>query len=122
VICPIIYENTLVALKGINRDILDEIKCQSNLNVKIFQKALIPMISPYILISLIEGFSFGFKAMIMAEFICQSKNTIGTTIFEMRNYLEISKMYAWILVIIVLTLIEEFITLLCKKKMEEVLK
>jgi len=119
VMVPIIYDNCLTALRGIDKDILDELRCQTKLNFKTNIKVLLPIIKNILFISFIIAFSFGFKAMIMAEYICSSSNTVGNMIFLYRNDLNISMMYAWILVILLFSIGVEIGVNLLKKKLSE---
>ena len=106
VIIPLIYENTINGLNGIDNSIIDDIKTVSNINFKVVFIFYIPYIIPNIITSTIQSFGLGLKVMLMTEYMSPNRNTFGA---EIRRYYEDFNMEA-VYAIVLLVLIMVFIT------------
>ena len=61
--------------------------------------------------SLTTSVGFAWKAGIAAEVLTSAKNSIGKEIFEAKQYMETVNLFAWTLVVIVLSLLIEKLVL-----------
>lgn len=109
VVFPILYEGIFRSIKVIDSTIVDEIKLNSNINFKIITNVYIPIITPYLITSLIQSIGLGLKVMVMAEVIAQPKGTIGYQISQERIYLNTSNIIAWTFILIIFVVIIEYI-------------
>ena len=110
---PVTIEGLIVATDEINQGIIDEVK---TLKGSIFQKIIhiyLPIIMPYLLMCLIQTLGMSFKVMIMGEYICQSADSIGKTLYGIKSSLAMDELIAYgILIIIISFLFEFFVNLL----------
>ena len=109
VIVPILYEGFLSSLKGITKEIIEETKMLSSTSIYVISKVYIPIISPYMVSSIISSFGLGLKVMVMAEYISQTPNTIGYLLNQEKSFLEIDNVFAWTIILIIFMLIIEVI-------------
>jgi NitT/TauT family transport system permease protein len=116
---PLIYEGMLGAYKSVPKDILDEIATQSTMNFVIIKDIFIPLTIPSLSVVVLQTFALTIKVMVMAEFVCQPRNTIGSEILLYRNYLETATMYAWIFLLIVIVIVVECLIHVLNKKIKE---
>ena len=117
VILPIIYEATINGLDSIDQNIVDEVKMLSNTNFTVIKNIYLPLTAPFVLTSLIQSFGLGLKVLVMAEFISNTRNSIGYEIILYRDdYNDMSYVYAWSIILILFVLVIDFIIDILKKK------
>ncbi len=120
VIVPIIYENILVGLESIPKGITEEVKMLSGVNITVINKIYFPMIYPYMLSGIVSSFGLGLKVMVMAEFISQTARTIGYELNQEKVFLEIDKVFAWTLILIIFMLLVEVGLKLLQKQITKI--
>ena len=108
VILPIMYESILMGVKTIDQSIINALKIDSSLNLKVMLKIHLPLSFPYILTSIIQSLGLGLKVMVMAEFLAQPNNSIGKQILFYKEMLEIPYVFAWTLILISFILVVDF--------------
>ena len=113
---PIMYEALLNGINNIDDSIIDETKMLSKTNLFILRKVYIPLTKPYIILSILQSVGLGLKAMVMAELISQTKNSIGREMYEYRSLLDMDYIFAWGLLMIAIVIISEILIRMMKKK------
>jgi NitT/TauT family transport system permease protein len=68
----------------------------------------LPSVAPYFAAGVETGLGLAWKAGVAAEVLCRPKLAIGTQVFYTRTYLETADLFAWTLVVILLSLLLEF--------------
>ena len=116
VVFPLIYEATLNGLEGIDKDIKDEVKLLSGNNIQVFRSIYIPLTLPHILTSLIQSVGLGLKVLVMAEFIAETKNSIGEAIRFYKNEATTEYVFAWSIILILFVLLVDSIINNLKKR------
>ena len=109
VIVPIIYEGILTGFKTINTNITDATKLLSKVNLKVILSVYIPLALPNIITSLVQSFGLGLKVLVMSEVIVNPPDSIGRLIGEYASYGEISYVFAWTIILIIIVLILDII-------------
>lgn len=104
---PIQYEAIYINFKTIDKEIVDDIKTISNINLKVIKEVFIPIKSVNILSSIVSSIGLGFKVMVMSEVISQPNNTIGKEILYNKEMLLMNNVFAWTLIILVLVILIE---------------
>ncbi len=107
VLIPIIYESFLSGVLNIDKELMEVWKLESNFNTKVLTKIIFPLASPFIKTSFIQSVGLGIKVLIMAEFVCGTKNSIGKALTNSANYFEYDSVYAWSIIAIILVIIVE---------------
>jgi NitT/TauT family transport system permease protein len=64
----------------------------------------IPTVAPYFLAACKSTLGLAWKAGISAEILCTPKRAIGTELYLAKTYLETADLFAWTLVIILLSI------------------
>lgn len=116
VILPIVYEATINGLDSIDRNIIEEIKMDSNVTPYVIGKVYLPLTLPYIFTSLLQSFGLGLKVLVMAEYITNKENSIGYEIVLRRDYDRMSYVYAWSIILVVFVIVIDSVINLIKKK------
>lgn len=67
-----------------------------------------PMIKNYVLLSFLQSFGLGIKVLVMAEFLAQSKNSIGNSIYLAKVNIQYDLVFAWTIILIVISFVIEY--------------
>jgi len=109
VIIPIIFEGIYMTLKQLDKNITEDIKTVSELNIAVITKFYIPLIFPNIITSLIQSFGLGIKVMVMAEYTSPRNNTFGAEIKRYYDNNDMEKVYALVIILIIISAIVDMI-------------
>lgn len=113
---PVVYRSTVTAIRNRNPQLIEMAKIYGVGKVRIFRAVVLPSVMPHFISSVATAVGLGWKAGIAAEVLCAPKNTIGRMLYDSKIYLETTDLFAWTVIVIVLSLIMEFIISLLKKK------
>ena len=109
IVFPILYDNILGALIGIDKSILEMVSVYKvNQKDKII-KIYLPSIKFRLLPVLISVFSLAFKIVIAGEVYGQPSYGIGTMIQVEKMNFNTSGIFAWLIIILIITMILEVI-------------
>ncbi|MGL5347230.1 MAG: ABC transporter permease [Peptostreptococcaceae bacterium] len=109
IVFPILYDNILGALIGIDKSILEMVSVYKvNPKDKII-KIYLPSIKFRLLPVLISVFSLAFKIVIAGEVYGQPSYGIGTMIQVEKMNFNTSGIFAWLIIILIITMILEMI-------------
>ena len=118
---PILYESIVSAIKSTNENVLEAAKIDGASKFKTLFKVQIPLGIPFIVLGLVSTFGMAFKVEIMAEIITGiTKGGIGTMI-NINNLLDstdLTPMFAYSLMAIILVLIVSLATSLLRNKIK----
>jgi NitT/TauT family transport system permease protein len=78
---------------------------------RVLRGVYLPSAVPYFLSAVRTSLGLAWKAGIAAEVLTSAKNSIGKEIFEAKQYMETVNLFAWTLVVIILSLVIEKLVL-----------
>lgn len=107
VIVPIMVEGFITSYDNIDRGIIDVLKLEKISFLKKLFKVYLPIMLPYILMTILQSFSLGIKAMIMGEYLSLSSNSIGFLLYQYQVSMESN-------IIIVIILFLFFLSISCE--------
>lgn len=113
---PIFYFNFLEGLKNLNRDILEMSKLFRFSVWNRFRYVLIPGIYPQMMSSAKLAMGLAWKSGIAAELIGQVRHSIGYQLMDAKVSLEMGDVFAWSIIMIVLSKFFERLVLFILKK------
>ncbi len=104
---PISYSNVLAGLCGMNRDYIELAEVNGLTRIQTYRLVLIPMLRPELsaALNLISGMSW--KVVVASEVLSVPKYSVGYEMLKSKYYLETPQLFAYILVLVVLSLIVE---------------
>ena len=112
---PVVVEGLVVAIDGVDQNIIDELKMiDGSIFIKI-KEVYLPIIMPYILMCLVQTLGMSFKVMVMGEYICQTPNSIGKLLYGFKSNLEMDNLIAYGLLIVLISLVFELIIKIIKR-------
>ncbi len=115
---PIIYSSVLSGMKATSPLLLE---AASNYGVGIKKRIryiYMPSLFPFVRTGLINSVGLGFKSAIAAEVIALPDTSIGNALYEAKVYLLTPDLFAWTIVIVLLSVLFEKITLFILKAAE----
>lgn len=106
---PLIYQGIYGAIKNIDKELIDVYKLEDNHFYSGLTHCYLPLISKDIRTAFLQSLGLGLKVMVMAEYIAQTENSIGKAISFARTSFEFDKIFAWVLLLIILAIFLELI-------------
>ena len=104
-VIPIVWENVHMGLINTNKKYLQMAKVYNFSKKNIFKHIYIPQIMPYFISSGTIGIGFAWKSAITAELISSTKYGIGNQIYLAKLYIETESIFAWTIIVIILSLL-----------------
>lgn len=115
-VLPMIYENVCKGIENADRQLLEMAEVYHLSLFKKIRFIYFPAILPFFTSACINGMGFAWKSGISAEVLCLPKKAIGKEIHNSKIYVEIPELFAWTVVVILLSmLLEKLLVLLMKK-------
>ena len=112
---PVVFEGLITSVDEINNEIMDEMKLlKGNIFVKI-KSIYLPIITPYIIMTIIQALGMSFKVLIMGEYLCYTKMSIGKNLYDLKS-LGMSGILAYGIIIVCIVSVLEFIVWFIKIK------
>lgn len=109
IVLPITIEGIISGIDQMDKNLIDELK-MLNLNFfKLVKLIYLPLLRPYILMSLLQTIGLGVKVMIMSELICQTTNSIGNMMYFAKMTVDTKRLFAWSLIVVFIVMIIEMI-------------
>ncbi len=122
-VVPIVYSNLYEGFKNVDKNLLEMAKIYNFSFVKKVRLIFIPSLMPYFVSAISVGLGFAWKSGIAAEVIGLSKNSLGLEIYNSKIYIETTDLFAYTLVIILLSvLMEKLVMFILKRLSSKVLK
>lgn len=119
VVLPTIFNMTIVMYSKVDRDVLDMCKVFSVSKKNTISKYLIPVILPTMLQTIGSTMSLNIKLIVAAEVLAGTANSIGNMMSESKIYFEISRLFALVVIMILIAVAIELIFNLFAKKVSK---
>ena len=104
VVFPVIYEGVKQAL-SIDKDIVAELSLLPGPGYMKYLRIYVPLAVSPMLITFLQGISLGVKVMVMAEYICGVKNSIGEKVMSAKTAFQFDNVLAWLIVLILIIIL-----------------
>ena len=117
-VLPVSFSNMLYGLHSTDEKLLEMARVFHLNRWKCIKAIYLPTVLPFIISAMSVGLGFSFKSGIAAEVIGRPINSIGLNLYEAKLYLMIKELFAWTLVIIVLSIIFEKLVMWVIKRFE----
>ena len=106
-VLPIIWTNISSGIRSTSKDLLEVAAVYKFSPIKKITKLYIPTVLPYFLAACRSSLGMAWKAGVAAEVLCTPTSAIGTELYFAKTYMDTEALFAWTLVIIILSLIIE---------------
>jgi len=120
-IFPIIFQAISDGIENLDQELVDVFLLEDDAFIDGVRYCYLPLIGPQIKTSLLQSAGLGIKVLVMAEYLAQTKNSIGNSLYLAKVNLDYSQVFAWtILLIIMALIIEQFIRRFSYQKTDNV--
>lgn len=106
---PIIWTNIVSGVQNVDENLIEMANIYNLKKITIIKKIFIPSIMPYFNASLITAIGLGWKVSVAAEVLAHPRYGIGSNIHTAKAYLDTPLLFAWTLVVIILSFLFESI-------------
>lgn len=106
---PIIWTSTVSGIKSTDIKLLQMCKIYNIKKIRIIKSVYFYSALPYIKAAMISALGIGWKVTSAAEVLSLPKYSIGGFLYDSKVYLEIPDLFAWTVIIILLSNIFEMI-------------
>ncbi len=107
IVVPIVWSNVSEGIRSVDRDLIEVAQVYHFSRKDKLFKLYIPSVVPFFMAACRSSLGMAWKAGISAEVLSTPKHAIGTQLYFSKTYLETPSLFAWTLVIIVLSVIIE---------------
>ena len=118
-VMPVVWQNTLLGLTRLDPRLGEMATVFRIRGLKRFSRVELPQVMPAFTAAARTGLGLAWKAGVAAEVLALPKASVGKMIYEAKNYLETPDLYAWTLVIILVSLVMEALFSLLFRKAGE---
>lgn len=116
IIFPLFYQATLEGMKQIDPALIDVLKLNEMHRRESFKYVYIPCLADTLFLTMFQTLGLGIKVLVMAEYLMQTKQSMGNAIYLAKIQLNYQDVYAWTVILILLAIMLESIALGIKKK------
>lgn len=106
-VLPVVWGNVSKGIRETDPQLLELAWAYRFGKRKTLKRVYIPSVAPYFTAGVETGLGLAWKAGVAAEVLCHPKLAIGTQIFYSKTYLETPELFAWTLVVILLSFLVE---------------
>lgn len=106
-VVPIVWTSVQTAIRQTDGNLLEMARLYRFGRTKTLRTVFIPSVMPQFIASSTTAFGFAWKSCIAAEIIAQPKNSIGYALYRSKLTVETTDMFAWTLLVILLSMLLE---------------
>ena len=106
-VLPMVWSNVSAGIANVDRDLLEMARVYRMGFFTKLGKIVIPSLRPYFLSAVQAGIGMGWKAGVAAEVLTLPRLSIGKHIYDSKLYLETTDLFAWTLVVVIISLVVE---------------
>lgn len=107
IVVPIVWSNVSSGIRAVDKDLVDVTKVYRFTPMQKLSRLYVPSVAPYFMAACRSSLGIAWKAGISAEVLSTPQKAIGTELYFTKTYLETPSLFAWTMVIIVLSIIIE---------------
>ncbi|MBE6547048.1 MAG: ABC transporter permease subunit [Ruminococcaceae bacterium] len=107
IVIPIIWANVSEGIERVDNELLEVATIYRFSLWTKFHRLYLPSVAPYFMAACKSSLGMAWKAGIAAEVLATPQHSIGTELYFSKTYLETPTLFAWTLVVILLSLIIE---------------
>ena len=108
-VTPIVWGNVTSGIQKTDKRLLQMAHSYRFGSVKIVKRVYIPSVMPYFTAACTTGLGLAWKAGIAAEVLANTQLSIGGQIYNSKIYIETADLFAWTVVVIIMSVILEWL-------------
>lgn len=115
-VMPVVWGNLSEGFRQTDQTLLEMGQVYGMRHIRTFLLIYLPSALPYFHTACVTGLGMAWKSGVAAEVLCQPKRAVGTQLYFAKIYLETENLFAWTAVVIVLSVLVEWLFLHVTKK------
>jgi len=108
-IFPIIYQGISDALESLDEELIDVYRLENDDWIDGLKYCYLPLIQSSIKTALLQSAGLGIKVLVMAEYLAQTKTSMGNALYLAKVNLDYASVFAWTLLLIGLAMVIEWL-------------
>jgi len=104
---PLIFQGTYGGITSIDAELIDVYRLEDNHFFTGLIHCYLPLISQNIRTALLQSLGLGIKVLVMAEYLSQTRDSIGNQLYLAKVNLEYDQVFAWTILLILMALLFE---------------
>ena len=113
IVIPIVWSNVSGGIRSVDKSLVEVTRVYGFSPIKKLTRLYLPSITPYFLAACRSSLGLAWKAGISAEVLATPENAIGTELYFSKTYLETPSLFAWTVVVIIMSVIIEKLFVWC---------
>ena len=105
VLVPLISESVYEGVRSIDPELKDVYRMNSSFSATVFFQVYLPLISGFLKQAFFNAAGMGLKVVVSAEYLVQTRNSLGKEVYTSSYFLEYAEIYAYALIMILLVLL-----------------
>ena len=102
---PPVSEATAEGCRSIPQELTDVYRMNANLNLMVLFRVYLPLMAGYLRQAFMEAVGTGMKLVITAEYMVQTRNSLGKAIFSSSYFNEYQDIYAYAILMVLMILV-----------------
>ncbi len=107
VVLPVVCSNVKAGIAATDTQYLEMAYCYRFGRLKTLRLVYVPSVFPYFRAAVTSAIGMGWKSGVAAEVLCHPKLAIGSHLYDAKVYFETDQLFAWTIVVIILSLLFE---------------
>ena len=107
IVVPIVWSNVSEGIREVDKSLVEVTKVYKFSPLKKLIKLYVPSVAPFFMAACRSSLGMAWKAGISAEVLSTPEMAIGTELFFSKTYLDTPALFAWTLVVIILSIVIE---------------
>lgn len=107
IVMPVVWSNIYSGIRSADKNLLEVTRVYGFSRSKKITRFYIPTVAPYFAAACRSSLGMAWKAGIAAEVLSVPSKAIGTELYNSKTYLETPDLFAWTLVVIILSVVIE---------------
>jgi NitT/TauT family transport system permease protein len=112
---PVVYRSVISSYRSVDPKMTELARAYGLSPARRVTSVIFPFISPHVIAACSTAVGLGWKAGIAAEVLCTPKNTIGKMLYNSKIYLETTDLFAWTVIVIILSAVTELTVRMIRK-------
>jgi len=117
IVFPVIWGNVGEGINNIDKNLVEVAKIYRFSHTKKLRRLYIPSLMPYFISGFRTSIGLAWKAGIAAEALARPAVSIGNRLYESKMYLETLDLFAWTLVVIILSILLDLVLMSALKRL-----
>ena len=107
VVLPIVWESTTAGLAGVDKSLLEFSRAYRLTRLDTLRHVVLPALLPHLSAAVCTAIGLAWKSGIAAEVLCLPRAGIGTQVYFSKLYLDTPALFAWTIVVVLLSMTVE---------------